>query len=125
MHHLTTLNLPTPSSKEADRQWLAARLAEAGLGQAPETSPIEPRPLASGQWTGESMILSQPGSKPSSNRGRPLARDDYQLIERASAMAKLGLSRFATARALAIGCARLDRLARENGITFTQFKAFA
>ena len=40
-------------------------------------------------------------------------------------MAKLGLSRFATARALAIGCARLDRLARENGITFTQFQAVA
>lgn len=125
MHHLTTLNLPTPSSKEADRQWLAARLAEAGIGQEIESSPFEPRPLASAQWTGESMTLSRPGAKPSSNRGRPLARDDYQLVERASAMAKLGLSRFATARALAIGCARLDRLARENGITFSNFKAAA
>lgn len=125
MHHLTTLNLPSLSSKEADRQWLAARLAEAGLGQAPETSPIEPRPLVSGQWTGESMTLSQPGTKSSSNRGRPQARDDYQLVDRARAMAALGLSRFATARALAIGCARLARLARENDITFTTFKAAA
>lgn len=130
MHHLTTLNLPTPSSKEADRQWLAARLAEAGVGQVTVT-PIEPRPLASAQWTADDMTIITPARREEQSQkaarklGRPFGTtaDDTALVERAQAMATLGLSRYAASRALKIGCDRLDRLCRAHGIQFNPAKA--
>lgn len=98
MHHETTLNLPTLSSKDADRQWLAARLAGAGVVQVIE-SPIEPRPLASGQWTAADMTVittarrEEQSQKQARRSGRPhgTTADDTHLVERARAMADLGL----------------------------------
>jgi hypothetical protein len=125
MHHETTLNLPTPSSKNADRIKLAAWLAEAGVVQVIE-SPIEARPLVNGQWTAQSMtIITNPRSKTlppkkPARTGRPqgTTADDTHLVERARAMADLGLSRYAASRALNIGCDRLARIERANNITF-------
>lgn len=132
MHHLTTLNLPTPSSKDADRQWLAAMLAEAGGVQVVvEESPIEPRPLASRQWVAEDMtIITQARRQEQARKGlRKMGRphgsisDDAALVERARAMAGLGVSRYAAARSLHIGCARLDRIASRYQLTFSQQSA--
>lgn len=125
MHHETTLNLPTLSSKDADRRWLAAMLAEAGAVQVIE-SPIEPRPLASGQWTAADMTVitkprreEQPAKQPrKSGRPQGTTADDTHMVERARAMADLGLSRYAASRALNIGCDRLARIERANNITF-------
>lgn len=117
MHHLTTQNLPTLSSKEADRQWLAAALAEAE-GIQVTTHPIVPRPVTSGPWT--SAPIHTPAQKAGKKTGRPTGStaDDSALVERATAMAKLGLSRYATARKLKIGCDRLERIERTHNITF-------
>jgi hypothetical protein len=117
MHHLTTQNLPTLSSKEADRQWLAAALAEAE-GIQVTTHPIEPRPASSGPWT--SAPIHTTAQKAGKKTGRPTGStaDDSALVERATAMAKLGLSRYATARNLKIGCDRLDRIIARHNITF-------
>lgn len=125
MHHETTLNLPTLSSKDADRRWLAAMLAEAGVVQVIE-SPIVQRPLASGQWTAADMTVittarrEEQSQKQARRSGRPhgTTADDTALVERARAMADLGLSRYAASRALNIGCDRLDRMSRTHDITF-------
>ncbi|OLU22981.1 hypothetical protein BVH03_22305 [Pseudomonas sp. PA15(2017)] len=125
MHHLTTLNLPTPSSKEADRQWLAAMLAEAGAVQVVE-SPIEQRPFTKHQWTASSMTVITPARREEQSQkaarkgGRPFGTtaDDSALVERAKAMAAIGMSRYATSRQLQIGCDRLARMEREHSITF-------
>lgn len=125
MHHETTLNLPTLSSKDADRRWLAAMLAEAGAVQVIE-SPIVQRPLASGQWTAADMTVittarrEEQSQKQARRSGRPhgTTADDTHLVERARAMADLGLSRYAASRALNIGCDRLDRMSRTHDITF-------
>lgn len=125
MHHETTLNLPTLSSKDADRRWLAAMLAEAGAVQVIE-SPIVQRPLVSGQWTAADMTVittarrEEQSQKQARRSGRPhgTTADDTHLVERARAMADLGLSRYAASRALNIGCDRLDRMSRANNITF-------
>lgn len=125
MHHETTLNLPTLSSKDADRRWLAAMLAEAGVVQVIE-SPIVQRPLASGQWTAADMTVittarrEEQSQRQARRSGRPhgTTADDTHLVERARAMADLGLSRYAASRALNIGCDRLDRMSRTHDITF-------
>lgn len=125
MHHETTLNLPTSSSKDADRQRLAAWLAEAGVVQVIE-SPIEARPLTCGQWTAKSMTVitkarrEEQSQKQARRSGRPhgTTADDTALVERARAMATLGLSRYAASRRLGIGCDRLARIERANNITF-------
>ncbi len=125
MHHLTTLNLPTLSSKDADRRWLATMMADAGVVQVIE-SPIEPRPLANGQWTaGDMTVITQARREEQSQKqarrsGRPhgTTADDTALVERARSMATLGLSRYAASRALKIGCDRLDRMSRAHNITF-------
>lgn len=127
MHHLTTLNLPTPSSKDADRRWLAAMLAEAGAVQVTEV-PVEPRPLVNGQWTAGDMTVittarrEEQSQKQARRSGRPhgTTADDTALIERARAMATLGLSRYAASRQLKIGCDRLDRICARHNITFKQ-----
>lgn len=129
MHHLTTLNLPTLSSKDADRQRLAAMMAEAGIVEVIE-SPIEPRPLSNGQWTAADMTVitqsrrEEQSQKAARKAGRPFGTtaDDSAIIERARAMAGLGLSRYAASRRLNIGCERLDRLCREQGIQFNPIK---
>jgi hypothetical protein len=126
MHHLTTLNLPTPSSKEADRQRLAAMLAEyqAGAEQVLE-SPIEQRPLVSRQWSAADMTIitesrrHEQAAKALRKSGRPagsVVEDSPQLVERARAMAGLGLSKHAASRQLEIGTVRLERLAAKHGI---------
>ena len=127
MHHETTLNLPSPSSKEAERQWLADRLAEfqARGAQAIE-SPIEKRPLVSGQWTASGMTIiteahrhEQAAKAHRKAGGRPIGTvvvDSPALVERAIAMAGLDVSKFAAARQLGIGTARLERLAAKHGI---------
>ncbi|MCZ4321414.1 hypothetical protein [Pseudomonas anguilliseptica] len=125
MHHETTLNLPTLSSKDADRRWLAAMLAEAGAVQVIE-SPIVQRPLASGQWTAGDMTVittarrEEQSQKQARRTGRPhgTTADDTALIERARSMADLGLSRYAASRQLKIGCDRLDRISARHNITF-------
>ncbi|WP_447593604.1 hypothetical protein [Aquipseudomonas campi] len=127
MHHLTTLNLPTPSSKEADRQWLAAMLADAGE-HVIDVIPIEQRPLVSRQWVaGDMTIITQARREEQARKalrkgGRPhgAIADDSALIERARAMSVLGVSRYAAARQLQIGCTRLDRIAARHGLTFSQ-----
>ncbi len=128
MHHLTTLNLPTPSSKEADRQWLAAMLEAAGGEQVIDVIQIEPRALVSRQWRADDMTIITTTRREEQTRkalrkaGRPHGSisDDAKLVERATAMAGLGLSRYAAARQLKIGCARLDRIASRYNLTFTQ-----
>ena len=125
MHHLTTLNLPTLSSKDADRRWLATMMADAGAVQVIE-SPIEPRPLANGQWTAADMTVitqarrEEQSQKQARRSGRPhgTTADDTALVERARSMATLGLSRYAASRALKIGCDRLDRISARHNITF-------
>lgn len=127
MHHLTTLNLPTLSSKAADRLWLANMMAGAGVVQVIE-SPIEARPLVSGQWTAQAMTITttarreEQSQKQARRTGRPYGTtaDDSGLIERARAMAVLGLSRYAASRQLKIGCERLDRISARHNITFKQ-----
>lgn len=129
MHHLTTLNLPTLSSKDADRQWLAAMLAGAGVVQVIE-SPIESRQLVSGQWTATDMTVittarkEEQSQKQARRSGRPYGTtaDDTGLVQRARAMAALGLSRYAAARALKIGGDRLARMERTYNITFSPAK---
>ncbi|SDG86807.1 hypothetical protein SAMN05216588_101243 [Pseudomonas flavescens] len=126
MHHLTTLNLPTPSSKEADRQWLAAMMAKSGAVQVIE-SPIEQRPLSNRQWTASSMTVITPARREEQSQkaarkgGRPFGTtaDDSALVERAKAMAFIGLSRYAASRQLKIGCDRLDRICRAHDFSFT------
>ena len=127
MHHETTLNLPTLSSKDAARQWLADKLAEyqAGAEQVTE-SPIEKRPLVSGQWRSSDMTIITDGRRheqaAKAHRkagGRPIGAvvvDSPALVERAIAMAGLDVSKFAAARQLGIGTARLERLAAKHGI---------
>lgn len=127
MHHETTLNLPSPSSKEAERQWLADRLAEfqARGAQAIE-APIEKRPLVSRQWTASGMTIitesrrhEQAAKAHRKAGGRPIGAvvvDSPALIERAQAMAALGIAKSTAARRLEIGTARLERLAEQNGI---------
>lgn len=125
MHHETTLNLPTLSSKDADRRWLAAMLAEAGAVQVIE-SPIVQRPLASGQWTAADMTVittarrEEQSKKQARRSGRPhgTTADDAHLVQRARAMADLGVARTTAARRLEIGCDRLDRICKNNNITF-------
>lgn len=128
MHHLTTLNLPTPSSKEAERQWLAAKVAEAMSRQVPILE-VAPGPLVSHQQAVTHIVFNTPHSsnllpKAARSTGRPSGStaDDSALIERAKAMATLGLSRYATARCLRIGCDRLDRISARHNITFKQAK---
>ncbi|MCC3679198.1 hypothetical protein LLE81_00115 [Staphylococcus epidermidis] len=126
MHHLTTLNLPTPSSKDADRQWLAAMLEAAGGEQVVDVIQIEPRPLVSRQWRADDMTIITQARREEQTRkalrksGRPHGSiaDDSALVQRATAMAALGLSRYAAARALKIGCDRLDRIAARYHLTF-------
>lgn len=128
MHHLTTLNLPTPSSKEADRAWLAEMLKAAGGEQVVEVIQIEPRPLVSRQWRADDMTIitqtrrEEQARKALRKAGRPHGSiaDDSALVERARAMSGLGVSRYAAARALKIGCNRLDRLAARYSLTFKQ-----
>lgn len=128
MHHLTTLNLPTPSSKDADRQWLAAMLEAAGGEQVVDVIQIEPRPLVSRQWRADDMTIITQARREEQTRkalrkaGRPHGSiaDDSALVQRATAMAGLGLSRYAAARALKIGCDRLDRIAARYHLTFKQ-----
>lgn len=127
MHHKTTLNLPTLSSKERDRAWLAERLAAAGAVPV-DAAPIEPRPMLNGHWSNERMTITKGGrqvnaAKPKApcKKGRPTgatAPDSPSLIERARAMAAIGLTRFATARKLEIGTERLERMCRQYGIQF-------
>ncbi|WP_322979164.1 hypothetical protein [Pseudomonas sp. C11] len=129
MHHETTLNLPSPSSKEAERQWLADKLAEfqARGAQAIE-APIEKRPLVSGQWRSSDMTIitesrrhEQAAKAHRKAGGRPIGAvvvDSPALVERARAMAGLGLSKYATARKLEIGTARLERMATTHGFQF-------
>ncbi|KJU81021.1 hypothetical protein N619_01280 [Ectopseudomonas oleovorans] len=129
MHHETTLNLPTLSSKDAARQWLADKLAEyqAGAEQVTE-SPIEKRPLVSRQWTASDMTIITEGRRheqaAKAHRkagGRPIGAvvvDSPALVERARAMAGLGVSKFAASRALEIGTARLERMAKKHGFEF-------
>lgn len=129
MHHETTLNLPSPSSKEAERQWLADRLAEfqARGAQAVE-APIEKRPLVSRQWTASDMTIISDGRRheqaAKAHRkagGRPIGSvvvDSPALVERARAMAGLGLSKYAASRALEIGAVRLERMAKKHGFQF-------
>ncbi|WP_405118786.1 hypothetical protein [Pseudomonas leptonychotis] len=127
MHHLTTLNLPTLSSKDADRQWLAAMMAEAGVVQVIE-SPIVSRPLVSHQWSASDMTVittarrEEQSQRQARRSGRPhgTTADDTALIARARSMATLGLSRYAASRALKIGCDRLDRISARHNITFKQ-----
>jgi len=126
MHHETTLNLPSPSSKEAERQWLADRLAEfqARGAQAIE-SPIEKRPLVSGQWRSPDMTIitesrrHEQAAKAHRKGGRPIGsvvEDSPALIERARAMAGIGIAKSTAAKRLEIGTTRLERLAEQNGI---------
>ncbi|CAE6950320.1 conserved protein of unknown function [Ectopseudomonas oleovorans] len=129
MHHETTLNLPSPSSKEAEREWLADRLAEfqARGAQAVE-APIEKRPLVSRQWTASDMTIISDGRRheqaAKAHRkagGRPIGSvvvDSPALVERARAMAGLGLSKYAASRALEIGAVRLERMAKKHGFEF-------
>lgn len=129
MHHLTTLNLPTPSSKEADRQWLAEMLAAAGESEITVIDGIEARPERSGRWTANDMTIVSAAFRERQSRaadrraGRPIGStvpDSPALVERARALARLGLSRYAAARRLNIGCVRLERLARLHSIEFTK-----
>ena len=126
MHHLTTLNLPTPSSKEADRQRLAAMLAEyqAGAEQVQE-SPIEQRPLVSRQWSAADMTIitesrrHEQAAKALRKCGRPagsVVEDSPALIRRARALAGLGIAKSTAAKRLQIGTTRLERLAEKHGI---------
>lgn len=127
MHHLTTLNLPTPSSKEADRQWLAAMLAHASGVQVVE-SPVVARPVLSKQWTSndqtiitESRRQEQAAKALRKAGGRPIGAvvdDSPALVERARAMAGLGLSKYAASRALEIGTVRLERMGKQHGFQF-------
>lgn len=126
MHHETTLNLPTLSSKERDRQWLAAKLAEAGVVQATEV-PVEPRPLLSKQWTAADMTIittarrQEQADKACRKSGRPqgsVVEDTPELIARARAMAGLGVAKSTAAKRLSIGTDRLARLAEKHGIQF-------
>jgi hypothetical protein len=126
MHHETTLNLPTLSSKDAARQWLADKLAEyqAGAEQVTE-SPIEKRPLVSGQWRSPDMTIitesrrHEQAAKAHRKGGRPIGsvvEDSPALIERARAMAGIGIAKSTAAKRLEIGTTRLERLAEQNGI---------
>lgn len=127
MHHLTTLNLPTPSSKEADRQWLAAMLAQASGVQVVE-SPVVARPVLSKQWTSsdqtiitESRRHEQAAKAHRKAGGRPIGAvvvDSPDLVERARAMAVLGISKYAAARKLEIGTDRLGRMGKTHGFEF-------
>ena len=129
MHHETTLNLPTLSSKDAARQWLADKLAEyqAGAEQVTE-SPIEKRPLVSRQWTSSGMTIISDGRRheqaAKAHRkagGRPIGAvvvDSPALVERARAMAALGIAKSTAARRLEIGTTRLERLAEKHGFKF-------
>lgn len=129
MHHETTLNLPTLSSKDAARQWLADKLAEfqAGAEQVTE-SPIEKRPLVSGQWRSPDMTIitdarrhEQAAKAHRKAGGRPIGAvvvDSPALVERARAMAGLGVSKYAASRALEIGTARLERMGKKHGFQF-------
>lgn len=129
MHHETTLNLPSPSSKEAERQWLADRLAEfqARGAQAIE-APIEKRPLVSGQWRSPDMTIitesrrhEQAAKAHRKAGGRPIGAvvvDSPALVERARAMAALGIAKSTAARRLEIGTTRLERLAEKHGFKF-------
>ncbi|MFI8608543.1 hypothetical protein ACIGFL_09485 [Pseudomonas sp. NPDC077649] len=126
MHHLTTLNLPTPSSKEADRQRIAAMLAEyqAGAEQVLE-SPIEQRPLVNRQWSAADMTIitesrrHEQAAKALRKCGRPagsVVEDSPALIRRARALAGLGIAKSTAAKRLQIGTTRLERLAEKHGI---------
>jgi hypothetical protein len=127
MHNETTLNLPTLSSKDAARQWLADKLAEyqSGAEQVTE-SPIEKRPLVSGQWRSPDMTIitdarrhEQAAKAHRKAGGRPLGsvvEDSPALIERARAMAGIGIAKSTAAKRLEIGTTRLERLAEQNGI---------
>ena len=126
MHHLTTLNLPTPSSKEADRQRIAAMLAEyqAGAEQVQE-SPIEQRPLVNRQWSAADMTIitesrrHEQAAKALRKCGRPagsVVEDSPALIRRARALAGLGIAKSTAAKRLQIGTTRLERLAEKHGI---------
>ncbi len=129
MHHETTLNLPSLSSKEAEREWLADRVAEfqARGAQAIE-APIEKRPLVSRQWTASGMTIITEGRRheqaAKAHRkagGRPIGAvvvDSPALVERARAMAGLGVSKYAASRALEIGTARLERMGKKHGFEF-------
>lgn len=129
MHHETTLNLPTLSSKDAARQWLADKLAEyqSGAEQVTE-SPIEKRPLVSGQWRSSGMTIitesrrqEQAAKALRKAGGRPIGAvvvDSPALIERARAMAGLGISKYAAARQLEIGTVRLERMGKKHGFEF-------
>ncbi|ATH82868.1 hypothetical protein CO724_17455 [Ectopseudomonas mendocina] len=126
MHHETTLNLPSPSSKEAERQWLADRLAEfqARGAQAIE-APIEKRPLVSGQWRSPDMTIitesrrHEQAAKALRKCGRPagsVVEDSPALVQRARALAGLGIAKSTAAKRLQIGTTRLERLAEKHGI---------
>lgn len=129
MHHETTLNLPSPSSKEAERQWLADKLAEfqARGAQAIE-APIEKRPLVSGQWRSPDMTIitesrrhEQAAKAHRKAGGRPIGtvvEDSPALIRRARALAGLGIAKSTAAKRLQIGVTRLERMAEKHGFEF-------
>ncbi|MEQ6328116.1 hypothetical protein VLF92_07250 [Pseudomonas chengduensis] len=127
MHHETTLNLPTPSSKEADRQWLAAMIAQASGVQVVE-SPVVARPVLSKQWTSndqtiitESRRHEQAAKAHRKAGGRPIGtvvEDSPALIRRARALAGLGIAKSTAAKRLQIGVTRLERMAEKHGFEF-------
>ncbi|MBG0838998.1 hypothetical protein [Ectopseudomonas toyotomiensis] len=129
MHHETTLNLPSPSSKEVEREWLADRVAEfqARGAQAIEV-PIEKRPLVSGQWRSPDMTIitesrrhEQAAKAHRKAGGRPIGtvvEDSPALIRRARALAGLGIAKSTAAKRLQIGVTRLERMAEKHGFEF-------
>lgn len=117
MHHLTTLNLPTPAAKDADRHMLAAWLAEAGVDESKiETSPIEGRAPTGGQWVSKSITSPELREQLANRYAAPVS---LELIEKLRKLAAQGLTRSAAARALGIGTTRARRIAELHGIAFT------
>lgn len=116
MHHLTTLDLPTPTSKDAERQMLAAWLAEAGVDEAQITTrPIEDRPASGGQWVSKPITSPEKREQLASRYAAPTS---LALITQMRSLANQGFTQNGAARALKIGTARAKRIAQEHGITF-------
>lgn len=112
MHHLTTLNLPTPQARDADRAWLAsaqARFLAAG-GVVEQAEPAQPSRPIEAHWRNNPIQL------PGTPQRRELERAEHRLAERIRALAWLGMASESIRKRVKLGHVAFYQLTARHGI---------
>lgn len=110
MHHLTTLNLPTPQAREVDRAWLESAVSEylSAGGTIRRAAPITAQ-LTPAHWKERSREL--PGT-----RRRAVERAELRIADRIRALAALGLPGERIRQRVKLGRVTFEQLVARHGI---------